>query len=285
MKKILVPTDFSMPAQWALEVAVAIAQRAHGEIILLHVLEEPGADSFNAEGQVSDYNDSEERLFMAQLVRKCRRDLVEAASEVKMAGVEVTTRLRVGNAFHGIRSVIVDQDVDLVVMGASGRSKLEELFVGSNAERVIRYAKCPVLTVHERPLSVGFKNIVYASSLSEQEAAFSNVVKNAQIMYGSTIHLVHINTPTTFQPDSVVIPVMEKFAQSLGLENYTLNVFNHYSEEEGILEFSKRIKADLIAMSTHGRKGIAHVFSGSIAEDVANHATTPVLTYVTSKPG
>jgi nucleotide-binding universal stress UspA family protein len=74
---------------------------------------------------------------------------------------------------------------------------------------------------------------------------------------------------------------METFAKKLKLENYTLNIFNDYSEEEGIIRFSESINADMIAMATHGRKGFAHVLVGSIAEDVVNHAKRPVLTFVT----
>jgi hypothetical protein len=79
----------------------------------------------------------------------------------------------------------------------------------------------------------------------------------------------------------VVKEIMERFAKKLCLKNYTLNVFNDLSEEEGIIHFANSINADLIALATHGRTGFAHVIAGSIAEDVANHSRKPVLTYVT----
>ena len=283
MKKILVPTDFSPPAQWAAEVATEIARKADAEIVLLHVIEEPGPESFNVEGQVASSGDEEEKFYLVQLIRKSRRDLADAAAEIERAGILVSTTLRMGNAFHGIRSIIMEQAADLVVMGTSGRSRLEEMIIGSNTEKVVRYAKCPVLTVHERPSGNGFQNIVYASSLSDDERAFSDVVKNTQAMYSSTIHLLHINTPESFQPDTTVLAAMERFAQKQQLANYTLNIFNHYSEEEGILHFATRIEADLIAMSTHGRKGLAHILAGSIAENVANHSVKPVLTLVSNE--
>lgn len=62
-----------------------------------------------------------------------------------------------------------------------------------------------------------------------------------------------------------------------------VTTFNHYSEEEGIIHFAKNINADLIALSTHGRTGLAHVLAGSIAEDPANHSVIPVLTYLTKR--
>jgi nucleotide-binding universal stress UspA family protein len=74
---------------------------------------------------------------------------------------------------------------------------------------------------------------------------------------------------------------MQDFAKKLQLKNYTINVFNDVSEEEGIIYFADSINADLVAMSTHGRTGFAHVLAGSIAEDVVSQSRRPVLTFVT----
>lgn len=281
MKKILVPTDFSKPAQWALEVATKVAKKAKGQIVLLHIVEQPTSESFNAEGQIAVGEGWENKLFTLKLIEKNRRQLEEAARTAEEAGVLVTCKLMLGNPFHGMKSVIAEHDVDLVVMGTSGRSKFEEMIVGSNTERVVRYAKCPVLTVHEKPSEADFTNIVYATSMNENEKTFADVVKKAQEMYKANIHLVRINTPMNFQPDHVTMKIMKDFAKKLNLQKYTINVFSDRSEEEGILHFAATINADLIAMATHGRTGFAHVLVGSIAEDVVNHASKPVLTFVT----
>jgi nucleotide-binding universal stress UspA family protein len=282
MKKILVPTDFSAAAKLATEVATEIAKKANAEIVLLHVIETPSAESFNAEGQISEFNEWEDKLYTLKLIEVTRKQMAHAAQEIEMAGASVLCKIRIGNPSHGIRTAIVDQKADLVVMGTSSRSRLEEMVIGSNTEKVVRYSKCPVLTVHEKQRGVNFRSIVYATSMSENESEFSKVVMNAQQMYGATVHLVRINTPMNFQPDSIVKPLMENFAKVHRLENYTINVCNDLSEEDGILNFAEAIKADLIAMATHGRTGFAHVLMGSIAEDVANHSHKPVLTYVTN---
>jgi nucleotide-binding universal stress UspA family protein len=282
MKKILVPTDFSKPALLATEVATGIAKKANAEIVLLHVIEAPNSESFSVEGQISNFQDWEDKLFTMKMIELSKKQLGNAINEISLQGIKVSYKLKMGNPFHGIRTSITHEASDLVVMGTTGRSKLEEMIIGSNTEKVIRHAKCPVLTVHEKSFGVEFKNIVYATSMSDDETSFATVVLNAQELYGATIHLVRINTPMNFKPDTVVKKLMQNFAKKLQLKNYTLNVFNHYSEEEGIIHFANIINADLIAMATHGRTGFAHVIAGSIAEDVANHATKPVLTYVTA---
>jgi nucleotide-binding universal stress UspA family protein len=283
MKRILIPTDFSKVAQAATRVAIGIAQKASARLILLHIIERPDSVSFNIEGEVSQLDNWEDKIFTLKLIEKAKKEMASITEEASLAGVKVKQELRLGNPFHGMREMIVEEDVDLVVMGTSGRSKIEEMIIGSNTEKVIRHAACPVLTVHGKPGKNEFRNIIYATSLSDDESDFASVVKNAQAMYDATIHIVRINTPDNFQPDNVVKPVMTNFAKKLKLKNFTLNVFNDYTEEEGILHFAESIDADLIAMSTHGRTGFAHVLAGSIAEDVANHAKRPVLTYVSKQ--
>lgn len=281
MKKILVPTDFSMPSQWALETAIGIAKKTKAEIVLLHVIEKPTDGSFNVEGQVFDYHDPEEKLFMLLLIKKSKNQLAEVAEAAANSDVVVKTELRIGNPFHGIRAIITDQKVDLVVMGTSGRTRLEEALVGSNTEKVVRYSRRPVFSVHEKPTTTEYKNIVYATSLNEREKSFAEIVKRMQETYDATLHVVRINTPMVFQPDYLVKKTMENFVRKMNLKNYTLNIFSDYDEEEGIIHFASGIKADAIAMATHGRTGFAHVLARSIAEDVVNHSSMPVLTYIT----
>lgn len=279
MKKILVPTDFSKPAQIATDVAAGIAKKAGSDLILLHVVEEAADISFNVEGEAS-MGDLQNSLFTMKLIEKERKQLTKAVEDLKAGGIKVKGELRVGTPFHGMRTIISDQHVDLVVMGTAGHSKVEEMIIGSNTERVVRHAQCPVLTVHKKPDTTEFKNIVYATSMSEEEEVFSRIVKRAQQLYNSTIHLVRINTPGDFQRDSVVKKYMQDFAKKLQFKNYTLNIFNDLTEEEGVIYFADSINADLIAMATHGRTGFAHVLAGSIAEDVVKHAKRPVLTFV-----
>jgi len=283
MKRILVPTDFSKPAQIAVDVASDIARKANGQLILLHVVEEASGSSFKITGEVDVSGNWENKLFTMKLLERSRKAMNKLYEQVAESGVRVKQELRVGTAFHGMRDIITEQKVDLVVMGTAGRANLEGMIIGTNTEKVVRHAKCPVLTVHKKPATTEFKNIVYATSMSKDEEVFSRVVRNAQQMYDSTIHLVRINTPGNFQRDAVVRKYMQDFAKKMQLKNYTINIFNDLSEEEGIIYFADSINADLIAMATHGRTGFAHVLAGSIAEEVVSHAKRPVLTYVTKR--
>jgi len=71
--------------------------------------------------------------------------------------------------------------------------------------------------------------------------------------------------------------LMEDFVKKFELSNFTINIYNAFSIEKGITDFSDEINTDLIAIETHGRTGIAHLINGSLAEDVAKHIDRPIL--------
>lgn len=282
MKKILVPTDFSKTAAMATDVAFEIAKKSGASIVLLHVIEEATGSSFNVEGQVA-YSNVSDKIFTIKMIEKAKGQMERVVKDPRYSAVKVDGELRMGNPYHGMQTIITERKVDLVIMGTEGKSGLSDMLIGSNTEKVIRNSRCPVLTVQKKPAKIDFKNIVYATAMSKDEEIFSRMVKRTQQIYNSTIHLVRINTPSDFQRDHIVKGYMDKFAKSLGLKNYTLNIFNDLTIEEGVIRFADHIDADLIAMATHGRSGFAQVIAGSVAEEVASHAKRPVLTFVVKR--
>ncbi|MGC4023568.1 MAG: universal stress protein [Cyclobacteriaceae bacterium] len=279
MKKILIPVDFSKTSATAFDVAFDIAKKSGAELIAMNVVEEVSAESYRIAGEWHKA-DWEDRIFTYELLKKSKAQLEKLVNDPKYAAVKITGEQRVGNPYHGITTIITEKKVDLVVMGTKGHTKIEEMVIGTNTEKVVRFSRCPVLTVQKKPATTEFKNLVYATAMSPEEEVFSRFIKKTQGMYDSTIHLVRINTPSNFMRDQTVKIAMEKFAKKLNLKNYTINVFSDHSEEEGIIYFSDSINADMIGMATHGRTGFAHVLAGSIAEDVVGHSKRPVLTFV-----
>lgn len=280
MKTILVPTDFSKPAQQAVTLGTAIAKKSKATLVLLHVVEQPSSAAVNVAGEVVYVHDWADRIFTLKLIDKSKQQLLQQEEKCRAEGVKIRSELRIGTPFKGVQEIVTAQAVDLIVMGTEGRSKLEEILIGSTTEKVIRQANCPVLTVGRKTNVASFSKIVYATSLIKDEEKFALEVQKFQRLYDAELHLVWINTPGMFQPDTQVRNTLAQFAKRMKLRNVQISTFSDYSVEEGILHYAESIEADLIAMATHGRTGFAHVLAGSIAEDVAKNAPRPVLTYV-----
>ena len=169
------------------------------------------------------------------------------------------------------------KDTDLIVLGSHGKSGLNKLFIGSNTEKIVRLADLPVLTIKNEHSDFNVKKMVFTSDFySESYATFKKIQFFADL-YGAHIHLLKVITPKHFEPTPISKKLLEDFAEHFKLTDYSLNIYNATSIEKGITDFSDEIDADLIAIETHGRTGIAYLINGSLAEDVANHIDRPVL--------
>lgn len=272
MKKILVPTDFSDHAYYALKVASQIAKKNGGEIILLHMLELPH-QAGDAIGSGHDL--PEIMLFKNSAINKLE-DLMDDAA---LDGIQVSEIIQFELAFDGIMKVSNKNDVDLIVMGSHGASGFKEMFIGSNAEKVVRNSEVPVLIIKKDVGQFNVDKFVFASDFTDEiKKPFNKVVDFAN-KFGAELELVMINTPSSFKPTRLAQEIMDKFTSNFTINKFTTNIYNDVNIESGILNFSNHINADLIGVCTHGRKGIAHFFNGSISEDLVNHALRPVVTF------
>lgn len=277
MDRILVPIDFSEESYHALDLAYQMARKSNARLILLNVIEHPTGQNFSVLGD-SMPSDFESNVYILQLIKKVRRDLTEIAEDSQYSDIDIRYDIQVGNPYRSIASTIAEHDVELVVMGTKGSSGMDELLIGSNAEKVVRYAKCPVITVKNKVNITDITNIVFASSFMENNDKIIDHLKKLQKVFVGKLHLLKVNTPNNFERDKVSQELMQKFVDQYQLGDYTMNVYNELSEEDGILHFAADNDADMIALTTHGRTGLMHLLSGSIAEDIVNHAKRPVWT-------
>ena len=276
MKKILVPTDFSKEADNAMDFAMQLALKTDAEIELLHVLELPSG-SFSGPADVVSSTDTMEEVYTLQLLRVVKQSLADREAQIQEAGVKVFTKMEKGSVYQHIHNHITDQDTDLIVMGSKGATGVKEIFVGSNTERVIRHSSVPVFTVKEKISLDNFRNMVFA--VGECTDSSIPVVKEFQKLLGLNCHLLKIyNTSKMAHTHDSAKDYIRKFARNTEFVDFTVNVADASWVEEGILDFVKHNNIDMIAMGTHGYKGLTHFLNGSTAEDVANHANIPVLT-------
>ncbi len=272
MKKILVPTDFSDQAEYALKVAAQIAKKQNSEILLLHMLELPheGSDAAVAGADIPEII-----FFKNQAIAKFE-SLMDADY---LDGITVSETTRFGKVYEGINSVAKKENADFIVMGSHGASGFHEMFIGSNAEKVVRSSEVPVLVIKNDMPEFKADSFVFASDFSDEiKKPFKQLLDIAS-HFGSHLKLVMINTPNSFKPTQVAENIMSDFMKDVNYENYSMHIYNDVNVEKGILNFANSVKADLIGMCTHGRTGFAHFFNGSISEDLVNHAIRPVVTF------
>ncbi|MEP5612283.1 MAG: universal stress protein [Cyclobacteriaceae bacterium] len=276
MKKIIVPVDFSTISSDALDFAIEFNAIVKGEILLLHVLELPSY-SFSAIGEM-DLDHAVDHL-NAKLIEGVHNRLNSWAKRVTDAKQIVKIRMKHGNPYQNISKEIVEEKAKWIIMGSTGASGLSEVFIGSNAERVIRHSECPVITIKGPTKIAEMKNMVFASDLSEDQDWVALKAKDVQEMLGLNMHIVKVRTPHNFLSLASANKQLEKFAGRNHFEDSTLNSLEADYPDEGIVDFAEEVGAGIIVLGTHGKTGLGHIFGGSRAEDLANRSTIPVMTF------
>ncbi|EGV43965.1 universal stress protein [Bizionia argentinensis JUB59] len=275
MKKIIVPIDFSEYSEYALETAAILAKNNDAEILALHMLELSDAVLSR-----SDKNAQMETVFLFELAKK---KFSEFLDKPYLEGVKITPIVKHYKVFSEVNDVAKEHSVDLIIMGSQGTSGFKEYFVGSNTEKVVRYSDTPVLVIKHNPILTEFDTVIFASDFSEEAVVAYRDAKKMCAGLKADMHLIYINLPgekfrNTAEMEGKVVSFLKQADGDLeGLSK--VSYVSDYTVEQGISNFANLIGADLIAMATHGRKGLAHFFEGSISEDVANHSTLPVMTF------
>lgn len=165
LKAVLVPTDFSDCSEAAVRYGRALAEAFGASLHLLHVVQDPYKQAWGTEGFAAPVTD-----VIAQWESQARTRLEEIAASC--GPVRTTVATRVGSPFYDIALYASEMNVDLIVLGTHGRGPIGHMLLGSVAERIVRRAPCPVLTVrhpqHEfvvEPLTSATPDVAGATSV------------------------------------------------------------------------------------------------------------------------
>jgi nucleotide-binding universal stress UspA family protein len=274
MKKVIVPIDFSDHSEYALKAAALLAKRNKIEIVVLHMLD------INISSLSESASDIQaQSVFYLKLAEKRFKTFLK---KDYLEGIKVTPIIKHYLSFKEINEIAGEVNADLIIMSSHGASGMKEFFVGSNTEKVVRYSDIPVLILKEELFDLNFEDVVYACDFSEKSIPAYKKALKLMKFFGAELHLLYVNLPndrfkTTSEMQEMAVNFLTKTDQDISkLKEITFEC--EYTIEKGILKFSNLIGADLIAISTHGRKGLSHVFQGSVAEDVSNHSMLPVIT-------
>lgn len=271
MKKIIVPVDFSEQSENALKVAADLARKHDSEIFAVHMLEMSPSTLTTSEG----YH-PEQSVFMLKFAEKRFERFLD---QDYLKKIKVTPIIKHFKVFKELRDVAEKHAADLVIMGSHGADGFKEIFVGSNTERVVRSSDIPVLVIKDYMPGFKIRNMVFASDFRTESIPALKKAQDIADKLGADIQLVYINVPGEgFRSTADIYAQVNNYLSEahVGKE---VDIYNDYSVERGVLNYCEANQADLIAIPTHGRKGITHFFLGSIGEDVVNHSKIPVITF------
>lgn len=270
--RILVPTDCSDLAALALKPAKLIADKFGAKIIALKVINAPVDAVFSTEGELIEDEEFDTEFFKKQL-KEGNATILKWAEK---SHVKVEPIVRTGLQIETILRVIENQNIDLVVMSTHGASGLKGAMQGSTAERIVLNAKVPVLTVKDQFTSFG--HIALANNFRRLNVRIG-FVKKLQEAFGSTLHLVRVNTDRKFMSEDEALEGMRSFVRDHDLSNVEYHIIQGKKIDEALVDFCKIKGINVMAIGSKQRKGLISVMRGCPSKEIVNQMDLPVLTF------
>jgi nucleotide-binding universal stress UspA family protein len=292
IKRILVPLDGSDLAESALPYAEQIATKTGAEVLLLTSVYQD--DSWAGHAEQVDH----------KWVPLIQTYLESKAGEFRAKGITATNDIASGPAAEAILARVADENVDLIAMSTHGRSGVTRWVLGSVAHKVLHATHCPTLLVRPAPLSPGatkappISKILVPLDGSEHSLAVLPFVEDLARALDASLVLLHVvSPPATYVGVGFVLTGdflnqqldwagqflarIVKEEQGRGLRASQVVVVGLGAGE--IVQAAHGEEADLIALSTHGRSGLARWVMGSVADGVVRQTKLPCL--VVRPPG
>ena len=271
MKTILVPTDFSTYGLNAAQTAASMAEKTHARIILQHNVPTLLNWSSMSEDQHMSYPDITQKSVSSE------NRLGELMDNYVLRHLDVTRIVTQGITHEKIIEEAYQEGVDIIVIGSHGNDKHDRCFIGSNIQKVMREAHCPVMTIKKETHSPAWRKAVVPVSLDEDISKPFAKIKAIASELGSTVHLLFVNSPGRFKNEREIRLRLRAFIQQHPDIRFETAIYCHQDVDTGILEYAQEVKADWIAMVTHNRRHKDKYLIG-LTETIAFKSDLPLLT-------
>ena len=275
--KILVPMDFSEQALIALGQSYNLAREYNAEILLLYVIEEGGFLNIATAKQLTE------------IKKDIQKKLDKLSDETeKKSKIKIDTMIAKGKAYEKIIEVADMIAALMIIMGCSSRKKLQKLFIGSNALRVVREANCPVITIKGKAHREGCQNIVLPLDLTkETRDKVRQAIEIANLgTYKAAIRVVSI-LPSS---DEFIVNKLTRqleqvkvYIQKQGIEcsaEIIKTVKGEDSLAQCVIDYAHKVNGDLIIIMTQQETNFTRMFIGSTAQEVVNNSDIPVMSII-----
>ncbi|MER2996596.1 universal stress protein [Pontibacter populi] len=271
---IMVPVDFTPVSYRAIEFLAFLMDKTPVNTHLVHVIEVNAAEWG---GSV----EASETLNKTELKQKQQLAEQKFAELKQHLTFSFTSEILFGRLTTTLADYANKQQTDLVIMGTDGAEGWLEKVSGSEAQHVVRYTNIPVITIHKHAAISPIQNLLWVADFEAEKQPEQSVatIKFLQQLFNAKLHLLQIVDKNDESRLNQLKGKMQDFVEQLNLQNVELHLHHNYKVPAGVRNFNEVSAMDLVMIGTHGRKGINHLFYGSIAETLVNHCIRPLMTY------
>ncbi len=270
MKRIIVPIDFSKYANNAFLNALKIAEKSGAAITCVNVV------ATNLDWTKLSDKEKAKHQEILDIQDESKLKLQEFVKSHDPKKVKVSFVIETGVPHERIIALAGKEKADLIVIGAYGKGHESGKFIGSNLQKVLRNAPCPVLGVKKLMSGNDLRKMVFASLFeANSQPAFKKMMPLIKAL-GTSVHFLFVNTPAKFATTDKVETLMHHFGKDYKDLTIHQHIYNDKEPEKGIMAFAHKKKAGFIGIATQAKKSAAAYHVG-VTETVLFKTDIPVL--------
>ena len=270
--KILIPTDFSVQAEFAYLMAKKIEAGLPLEIHFLHILSAPDTVTMDEHGKVETCGEIDVRH-----VEKQKEIAERKLQQINQTyGNDIYVHLRLGKITDNIVDFAQNKQFDLIAMGTKGAWGAKERLSGSETQFIARKSAVPVLSLMCDRSDLVIKNILLVHDFSKPAKENFNLLNKIVSAFNTQLHFLQIANVKSAEIDEEIESNMDKFAQLNNIKNFDKHILNDKDVENGVIHFNEMNNMDIICIGTHGKSGIFHKSS---TEKLINHMFKPIISF------
>ena len=270
--KILIPTDFSVQAEFAYLMVKKLEEKTSIEVHFLHVLEVPDTVTMDANGDIQTCGEIDINYVLKQ------KEIAERklANIKSMYGTHIQTHLVLGKTTDAILKFSEFNHFDLIVMGTKGAWGLRETLSGSETQIIARKSKIPLLSLMCDRSDLKIQNILLVHNFSNPVQEDTKLLRKLIKAFEPKVHFLQITSGKVEADYSSVEANMKRFATLNNITNYDCHLINDKDVENGVIHFNQMSNMDIICIGTHGKGGMFHQ---SATEKLINHLFKPIISF------
>ena len=270
--KILIPTDFSVQAEFGYLMVKRLEEKMAAEIHFLHVLEVPDTVSMDKGGNIQTCGE----IDVQYLVRQKEIAERKLANLKTLYGSHIHTHFVMGKLTDSILTYAEANHFNLVVMGTKGAWGIKEKLSGSETQIIARRSKIPLLSLMCDRSDLQIRHILLVHDFNNPAKEDLKLMHNLITSFNTKLHLLQITSGKIESEKSVVEENMKKFAALNEIDNFECHLINDKDVENGVIHFNQMNEMDIICIGTHGKGGLFHQ---SATEKLINHLFKPIISF------
>lgn len=270
--KILIPTDFSVQAEFAYLMVKKLEEKTSVDIHFLHVMNVPDTVTMDSKGNIQTCGEIDVNYLLKQ------KEIAERnlANLNVLYGNDINCHFVLGKVTDGILNFAESNHFDLIVMGTKGAWGMKEKLSGSSTQMIARKSKIPVLSLMCDRSDLNIQNILLVHNFNQPAKEDFQLMHKLIAAFNTKFHLLQITSGKVDAERVLVEANMKSFAELNNITNYECHLINDKDVEKGVVHFNQMNNMDMVCIGTQGKGGIFH---HSVTEKLINHLFKPIISF------